>query len=93
MRFIAPLVAVGSALFIGACANKTSDSAPTAARADGSIRTVNTTCPVGGEAVGSETRAWNGASIGFCCAKCAGKFDAMSPAERDAVLARAKANK
>ena len=33
------------------------------------------------------TKEYKGKEVGFCCKKCAGKWDGMSDAEKDAALA------
>lgn len=107
MRFIPALAA--ALLALTGCANQsptpaasTHAAAPggaaSTATPNGTTRVINTMCPIGGDEFGTHhepelTRSWNGSAIGFCCKNCVRKFDAMTPAERDAVLALAKANK
>jgi hypothetical protein len=70
------------------CGSAASDDSPL----DGATAAgfFNTTCPVGGEPVeadGGESM-FQDHKIGFCCGKCAGKFDSMSDAEKVAALAK-----
>ncbi len=48
----------------------------------------NTTCPFSGEAVDAsvKTVSFQGQEVGFCCAKCSSKFEAMSDADKLATL-------
>lgn len=50
----------------------------------------NTMCPIMGEAIDAEEDGvtYKGQSIGFCCGKCSGKFDAMSDPDKVAALAK-----
>ncbi|QOJ00236.1 MAG: hypothetical protein HRU70_06940 [Phycisphaeraceae bacterium] len=52
---------------------------------------VNTVCPIvdSDAADGSVTVAHQGKTIALCCAGCVRKFNAMTTAQRDAVLAKA----
>ena len=71
----------------------------TTTAASGKIVPVNTMCPLGKHSFNATTRDadtsrnYKGSTIGFCCEDCSHKFDAMSSAEKDQVLAAAKANK
>lgn len=50
---------------------------------------VNSKCPISGEACDTKVGAdYHGKQVGFCCAKCKGKFGAMSDADKDACLAK-----
>src|SRR3982750_4168399 len=89
-----PALSCGITLGRGCCRDMHSkDSAPAATtKADSKGKVINTMCPIGGDEFGDHsepalTRTWNGSAIGFCCANCVRKFDAMTPAQRDAVLA------
>lgn len=50
---------------------------------------INTICPFSGEALGGDAKtvSYHGQDIGFCCAKCVGKFEAMDFADKAFVLA------
>jgi YHS domain-containing protein len=69
------------------------------ASAEGRVMPVNTMCPLGKHEFSASTRtaetsrSYNGSTIGFCCEDCAQKFDTMSAAQKDQVLAAARANK
>lgn len=87
------ILAVGvSAFGLAGCA--TTDSA--ACSDDGSCQApgaslsqnTNTTCPFSGEPVDAsiDTVSFQGKEVGFCCAKCAAKFEAMSDADKMAAL-------
>jgi hypothetical protein len=80
---VAALIIAAGSLF-GCQSTKTTD-------AGAEVRTVNSTCPVAGNAWsenGSKTRpaaltrTYKGDTVGFCCQGCASKWDAMTDAER-----------
>jgi hypothetical protein len=62
------------------------------------VKVINTMCPIGGDDFGGGThdaalsRAYKGKEIGFCCANCVRKFDAMTDEQKDQVLKLATAN-
>lgn len=58
----------------------------------GGAAPVNTKCPVSGEALPADAKtvSFNGQSVGFCCAGCVGKFEAMGADAKSAALAKAK---
>jgi hypothetical protein len=71
----------------------TASSAATATKpAAASAKVVNTICPIEGGAVDpnkvpdSLTREFKGQKVGFCCAGCPAKWDALSDAEKEAKL-------
>jgi hypothetical protein len=72
---------------------------PAGAAARTRVIPVNTMCPLGKHTFNATTRdpdtsrMYKGSIIGFCCEDCSEKFDTMSAAEKDQVLAAAKANK
>jgi hypothetical protein len=49
---------------------------------------VNANCPIGGEPIAADggTATFKGQTIGFCCPKCAPKFNAMDDAAKLAAL-------
>ncbi len=53
---------------------------------------VNTKCPISGEALSADspTTQYHGKTVGLCCAGCAAKFNAMSDADKQARLDKAK---
>ncbi len=62
-----------------------------ASAADAKI--VNTTCPLsGGPAKATITAAYNGKTVGFCCAGCAGKWEAATDTERAAMFSKVATN-
>ncbi len=76
----------GALLFLGACNSNKTEHASMAVKAD------NKTCPVGGGPVAPAVAVseYKGKNVGFCCAGCKGKFDSMTPAEKDAKVAAMK---
>ncbi len=54
---------------------------------------VNSMCPIGGEEIDPEggTVEFNGQEVGFCCAKCEGKFKAWDDGKKEAFIAKAMA--
>lgn len=72
---------------------------PAGAAAHTKMIPVNTFCPLGKHGFDATTRdaetarMYKGSIIGFCCEDCSAKFDTMTAAEKDQVLAAAKANK
>lgn len=64
----------------------------------GPVTTINSICPVQGDEFDntnvdpSHMREWKGQKIGFCCSSSYKKFDKMTDAQKDEVLARAQAN-
>ncbi len=57
---------------------------------DGKAETVNKICPImGNEVDPSVTTAWNGKTVGFCCAECIPDWKKLSDQEKDAKLAKA----
>ncbi|MFM9994979.1 MAG: hypothetical protein ACKVU4_04170 [Phycisphaerales bacterium] len=69
------------------------------AKADATVATINSMCPIGGDPFdntkvnASMTRTWKGANIGFCCESCISKYDKMDDAGKSRILALAKENK
>ena len=62
-----------------------------ASAADAKI--VNTTCPIsGGPAKSTITAAYSGKTVGFCCAGCAGKWEAATDSERAAMFSKVATN-
>lgn len=50
---------------------------------------MNTNCPYSNKPVNnSVTRSYKGATVGFCCSGCAGKWDKATDADRDAMVAK-----
>lgn len=88
------LAVAAAALLAGCASSSQSTSAKTPA---GTVKVINTKCPVAGGAYNPEgkgvARAYKGAEIGFCCGGCAARFDAMSDVEKDNILNLARANK
>ena len=66
-----------SALLFSACSE-----------ASAAVQTVNENCPMMGEAIDPSegTVEWQGHTVGFCCAGCSDKFEALSPEEQAAKL-------
>lgn len=53
----------------------------------------NTTCPVGGETINAGfTKVHEGTVVGFCCDKCAAKFDKGTEEQKDEMVTKAAAN-
>jgi len=50
--------------------------------------TVNTKCPMSGEALGADacTTTFQGNTVGFCCNNCMSKWNGMTDADRKAKL-------
>jgi YHS domain-containing protein len=97
-------VAAAAGLMLAGCNNektqKTSAATSQPARVqNAAVVPVNSMCPLGKHTFNTATRdadtsrTYKGSTIGFCCEDCAHKFDAMNGAEKDQVLAAAKANK
>ncbi len=83
-RFVllASLVALGAGLAACSKATKADAAAP---------GMLNSRCPYSGNAVKSDfTRGYNGASVGFCCSGCAGKWDSSSDAVKKELAAKFK---
>jgi hypothetical protein len=77
--FVAAILVVGSAFAWNASAGE-----------DGAARQ-NDACLISGERLAADapTAAFDGKSYGFCCKKCAGKFEAMSDDDKRALIAKA----
>ena len=84
-------------LALGACASDSGSKAQAThdATKTASVKTVNTTCPIGHEAVDPSvaTSSFKGQDVGFCCAGCKGKFDKLSDADKSAKLSSAASTK
>lgn len=54
---------------------------------------VNESCPIGHEPVAADggVAEHKGSKVGFCCPGCKEQWDAMSEADKDAFVAKAKA--
>jgi len=58
------------------------------AAASTAAKPINSNCPIGGEAITADggTATFKGQTIGFCCPKCAPKFNALDDAGKVAAL-------
>jgi len=55
---------------------------------------VNSRCPVAGEPIDGKTMvSFQGQNVGFCCAGCASKWNAMTDAQKQAKLTAATTTK
>lgn len=86
MRYAAVTFVCVAVLGLAGCATNKSGSG------SGAMGIVNTKCPMAASnPAGSKvTREFKGEKVGFCCAGCAGKWDALSDADKAAALAKAK---
>ncbi|WP_206028501.1 HMG-box domain-containing protein [Thalassoroseus pseudoceratinae] len=85
---------LGSVLFsavalVGCSQSPTDESTDSA---DASLKTFNAVCPIMGSEVSADapTVEWNGKTIGFCCAGCDEKWEALSDDEKAEKLAAAE---
>lgn len=92
MRSVLTTLLLGSFLFtaavlVGCNQSASTDSAENTPAA--SAQTVNKVCPIMGGEVTDEggTVEWNGKRIGFCCAGCEEKWQALSDDEKAEKLA------
>ncbi len=76
-------------LALGACSSTSKTEAKSDATKTVASKTVNTTCPIGNEPVDPKvtTASYKGQNVGFCCAGCKGKFEAMSDSDKAAKMA------
>lgn len=102
MRWTTTTLALSLALVIGmtGCGKADGDSSSeTGATPDASpvlqVQYVNSICPMMGNPVEAEggSAELNGYSIGFCCTKCAGKWEAESEQDKQAFLDKVLAAK
>ena len=102
MRQFALVFGLASALVLSACASKNStasagameDESQCEAVKPGKIESVNTVCVImPSHPVNPATKCseFNGQKIGFCCAGCIGKWEAMTPDQKTAALTKAQA--
>ncbi len=102
MRQFALVFGLASALILSACAseNKTASASAMEYEAQcqavkpGKIESVNTMCvvvPTHPVDPATKCSEFNGQKIGFCCAGCIGKWEAMTPAQKTSALAKAQA--
>ena len=72
--------------------DKKAEAAPAAAPKQASMGVVNTKCPVmpSHEAGSKATTSYQGQTVGFCCAGCVPKWNAMTDAQKAEALAKAK---
>lgn len=93
MSIVALVVLTAIAFLLSGC----SESSTPAASEDGSsvaVTPVNKVCPVmGGEVDPAVTVAWDGKTVGFCCAGCIPGFEKLSDEEKATKLADAAAGK
>jgi len=81
---IAVVVLAFGALSLAGCSSNKAASA-------GSVNCTNTSCPFSGKPVNTScTSTYKGQTIGFCCANCKAKFDAMSDSDKAMKVASAK---
>lgn len=86
-RFVLLAALLGTGL-LGGCAT---DDESTCKADMGPVDSVNKYCVIVPEDTvkpNGPRRMWKGQKIGFCCANCLPKWDAMSDAEKDAAVAR-----
>ncbi|MHC4909620.1 MAG: hypothetical protein ACYTF9_07890 [Planctomycetota bacterium] len=76
---------VCAALLLCAC-----ESTEEATTQSASLGILNDTCPVMGEAVdpNCDTVSYDGATIGFCCKGCIGKWNDMSDTDKAAFVSK-----
>jgi hypothetical protein len=85
-----------AALVLGACSNSKTDAGPAADTGQGNapaITTVNSVCPYSLKAVNASapTRQYEGKTVGFCCAGCAGGWDSATDDTRATLMAKTTA--
>ncbi len=75
-----------------ACCEKGAAECKDAGKQGGGAAPVNSKCPVSGEALPADAKtvSFNGQTVGFCCAGCVGKFEAMGADAKSAALTKAK---
>ena len=77
----------------------TDSSESSSKQSPGTNQVVNTICPMMGMRVDPGNvpvdliREFKGQKVGFCCASCPGKWDALTNAQKEAKLAAARAKK
>lgn len=83
MKTLLRSVSVLACLFAVSCSSHDNDR-----KTGTSPAMMNKTCPMTGEALdaSSPTVDYNGGKVGFCCERCMGKWNAMTPAEQKAKL-------
>lgn len=88
-RFAAVLASVAIAGLAACQGNKDSSASKDAkAPAAASATPVNANCPFTNKPVNARvTRTWSGKTISFCCNGCAGRWDSMSDADKNAKMA------
>ena len=84
------LALAGAVALLPACnkSNKT-DTASTGATNTTAMGAMNDKCPLTGMAANkSVTSTYHGKTVAFCCGGCQSKFNAMTDAKKDEVLAK-----
>lgn len=93
---LARLAIVSAAFILAGCVSNNSQTTSAKTPA-GTVKVVNTKCPVAGGTYNPSgkgvARAYKGSEIGFCCGGCAARFDSMSDMEKDNILNLARADK
>ena len=88
-NLLATFLLCAATLLAGCSDSTTSDAKAKDAAAPAAVVAFNAMCPVSGDAVDSTIRmvSFKGHEIGFCCARCPPKFEAMTDAQKVAALA------
>lgn len=81
-----------AALACGCKGNKENCKPASATASAASMGLMNSKCPLMPEHAADKTVTadYKGGKVGFCCKGCVGKWSAMSDAQKDAALAKAK---
>jgi hypothetical protein len=81
-------------LAIGGCENKNKTTTTTASHtASVNMGAMNDRCPLSGEPINKNapTASYNGKTVGFCCAGCASKFNAMTDQKKAELVSKVAA--
>jgi len=80
--------AAAPAKSVSGASSATGAVAAAPAAASTAAKPVNANCPIGGEPITADggTASFKGQTIGFCCPKCAPKFNALDDAGKLAAL-------
>jgi len=80
-----------AAAFVAACHHDHDESmhSSTSKNTNVAMGAINDKCPISGQPVSpGEVSDYKGHTVGFCCAGCEGKWNAMTDAQKDAFVAK-----
>lgn len=92
MKLVHPIIAASllGCVCLAGCASEKSANATEKTTPVAAMGAVNSKCPISGEAIdGKTTASFQGKTVGFCCANCASKWNAMSDGDKQAKFAAA----